>query len=607
MIGAIEGFLAQALDAAKEKTGGAVADYIPQLAKVDPNLFGVALTTCDGSVYAAGDAEAPFTIQSISKTFVYAAALQRCGRERVERRVGVEPTGEAFNAIVLDHENNRPFNPMVNAGAIAVTNLLMHAGAGYGLEDLRAEFAAFAGEELTIDEAVFASEKETGHRNRAIAYLMLNSGMIQGDTEATLDLYFQQCSVNVTCRALSMMAATLANEGCNPKTGERVLSEAATQDVLTVMSSCGMYNYAGQWAFEIGMPAKSGVSGGIIAVAPGQFGVAVYAPQVDKFGASLRGVEICRALSERLHLHGFRNRLTRTPVIRRDYLGFDFASSRLRAEADCARLAERREELEVLEVQGSLFFAPVETLTRRLAGLSEAARYVLLDFRRIEAADDAALELLAEAVRLEEAKGRRVMISHAKPELQEALGARRPGRDAWAGPLAFETTDVAIEWCEDQVLGTAAPAGFEARLALASLDLLEDFTRAEIQLLERNVQAFVFEAGETVLREGDPATLFFVVATGRVAVTVRGLDGAPKKISSIGPGLAFGEMALLDGRPRSATVVAEERLVAYGLSVAFFQEDEPGRAEMRSKLLANLARQLSSRLRRANEAIQTLL
>ena len=252
---AVDGLLEQAIAAAREVRGGGVADYIPELAKVDPELFGVSLTTCDGQVYAAGDSNAPFTIQSVSKTFVYACALERFGRDRVLRRVGVEPTGDAFNAIVLDHENNRPFNPMVNAGAIATTDLLMHEGDAFGLEALLEAFGAFAGEPLTVDETVFRSEKATGHRNRAIAYLMLNSGMIEGDPEKVLELYFQQCSINVACRSLSVMAATLANEGRNPITGERVLSEAVTQDVLTVLSSCGMYNYAGQWAFEIGLPA----------------------------------------------------------------------------------------------------------------------------------------------------------------------------------------------------------------------------------------------------------------------------------------------------------------------------------------------------------------
>jgi glutaminase len=205
------------------------------------------------------------------------------------RHVGVEPTGEAFNSIVLDELHNRPFNPMVNAGAIAVAALMPSDTAEQRIATMLDLFSNLAGRKLEIDEQVFQSENATGHRNRAIAYMMLNTGMIERDPIEALELYFRQCSINVSCRDLAMMAATLANDGVNPLTGVEVFSPHYVRDVLSVMNSCGMYNYAGQWSYEVGMPAKSGVSGGILAVIPGQVGIGVYSPR------SMRKATACAA------------------------------------------------------------------------------------------------------------------------------------------------------------------------------------------------------------------------------------------------------------------------------------------------------------------------
>ncbi len=217
-------------------SGGAVADYIPMLATADPALFGVAIATTDGKVYGVGDTETPFTIQSVSKPFMYGMALDEHGDDYVLTHVGVEPTGAAFNATVLDEDNRRPFNPMVNAGAIAVSALVR--GDTYAIRRARMVqlFAQFAGRAVEIDEAVFQSERETGERNRAIAALMERAAMMEGDTDEILDLYFSQCSVLVTCRDLALMAATLANGGVQPLTGERAVTEAQVRDELGVRS-----------------------------------------------------------------------------------------------------------------------------------------------------------------------------------------------------------------------------------------------------------------------------------------------------------------------------------------------------------------------------------
>ncbi|AUT00635.1 glutaminase A [Nostoc sp. CENA543] len=292
-------------DKYKSLQDGIVANYIPELAKVNPDLFSICIVTVDGHVYEVGDSQQLFTIQSISKVFAYGLALEDHGRDYVLTRVGVEPTGDAFNAIILDEQSKRPYNPMVNAGAIATTSLIKGAGATERLNRLLDMFRRYIGHDVFVDISVFTSERSTGHRNRAMAHLMLNFGMINQNIEEALDLYFQQCAVMVDCRDLAVMAATLANRGTNPITGEQAVDKRYIKDILSVMYTCGMYNFAGEWAYKVGIPAKSGVCGGILAVVPHKMGIAVFSPPLDHRGNSVRGVKVCEELSQRLGLHLF--------------------------------------------------------------------------------------------------------------------------------------------------------------------------------------------------------------------------------------------------------------------------------------------------------------
>jgi glutaminase len=284
---------------------GTVANYIPELAKVNPDLFSICIVTVDGQIYEVGDYQQLFTIQSISKVFVYGQALEDHGRDYVLTRVGVEPTGDAFNAIILDEQSKRPYNPMVNAGAIAISSLIKGSGPTERLNRLLDMYRRYIGRDVFVDISVFTSERSTGHRNRAMAHLMLNFGMINPNIEESLDLYFKQCSVMVSCRDLAVMAATLANKGMNPITKEKAIDNRYIKDILSVMYTCGMYNFAGEWAYNVGIPAKSGVCGGIIAVVPGQMGIGVFSPLLDVRGNSVRGVKVCEELSQRLGLHLF--------------------------------------------------------------------------------------------------------------------------------------------------------------------------------------------------------------------------------------------------------------------------------------------------------------
>ena len=284
---------------------GKVADYIPELAKANPDWFGISMVTVDGKIVEVGDTSQEFTIQSIAKPFTYGLALEHHGREHVLTKVGVEPSGEAFNSIVFDEESNRPFNPMVNAGAIGTAGLIPGKDLTERVNLLLDMFQRYTGSKIHIDPAVFMSERSTGHRNRAIGHLMLNFGMVNERVEETLELYFQECSVLVNCTSLAMMGATLANDGVNPQTGIRAIEEDYVKDVLAVMYTCGMYDFAGEWAYSVGLPAKSGVSGGILAVIPGRMGIAIYSPPLDNKGNSVRGIKVFQELSKNYGLHIF--------------------------------------------------------------------------------------------------------------------------------------------------------------------------------------------------------------------------------------------------------------------------------------------------------------
>jgi glutaminase len=290
----------------RELREGRVASYIPELAKANPDWFAIVACTPDGQIYEVGDFDQLFTIQSISKPFVYGMGLDDYGRTFVNGRVGVEPTGDAFNSIItLDERSKRPHNPMVNAGAIAMASMIKGANPTDRLNHMLDTFSRYVGHRVNIDMSVFMSERTTGHRNRAIAHLMLNFGMIDANVDEALDLYFQQCAILVTCRDLAVMAATLANNGINPLTRERAVQRDHIKDVLSVMYTCGMYDYSGEWVYRVGLPAKSGVGGGIIAVVPGQLGIAVFSPLLDERGNSVRGIQVCKELSERFGLHLF--------------------------------------------------------------------------------------------------------------------------------------------------------------------------------------------------------------------------------------------------------------------------------------------------------------
>ncbi len=301
----IHDMLSAVLDDVRDEDAGELASYIPELAAANPDALAFAVVGPRGRVIALGDADVEFTIQSMSKPFVFALALEALGRAEVLRHVGVEPSGEPFNAISLEDGTGRPANPLINAGAIATTALIDGADLAERSARIVDGLSRFAGRSLSVDEDVFASEASTGHRNRAFGHLLHSYGIVGGDVTSAVEAYFRQCSVRVTVADLAVMAGTLAFGGRNPLTGEQVVSEGTARDVISVMTSCGMYDASGAWLLRVGLPAKSGVSGGILALAPSQFGVGVFSPRLDAVGNSTRGQLLLERLSDAFGMHMF--------------------------------------------------------------------------------------------------------------------------------------------------------------------------------------------------------------------------------------------------------------------------------------------------------------
>ncbi|WP_395577048.1 glutaminase [Streptomyces sp. BK79] len=380
----IPDYLAEVLRDVESDTSGEPAGYIPELAAADPERLGAAFAMLDGEVYGSGDIDIEFTIQSISKPFVYALALADHGFGPVLAKVGVEPSGEAFNEISLETGTGRPRNPMINAGAITV-----HALAGaedltpeQRVERVRQGLSAFAGRALTMDEAVCASEMEHAHRNLAIAHMLRSHDVLTKDPEAVVEGYTRQCAVLVTTRDLAIMAATLANRGTNPLTGDQVVPEPVVRQVLSVMFSCGMYDAAGDWATQVGIPAKSGVAGGLIGALPGQIGIATFSPRLDRHGNSVRGVSLFERFSSDMGLHVMETPAAARAVVRSHHV-----------------VGDGPDALRVLQLQGGIGFAGAERVLQGAMTIPPSGTRVALDLTMVHSIDDVARRMLLEVAR----------------------------------------------------------------------------------------------------------------------------------------------------------------------------------------------------------------
>src|SRR6201999_1718777 len=491
---------------------GAVADYIPPLALADPDSFGIAVTTTEGHSWEVGAGRVEFTIQSMSKPFTYGLALADRGFEAVDEKVGVEPSGEAFNSISLAPGSGRPLNPMINAGAITSTSLVAGASAAEREERVVDFYGRFAGRPLEVDMEVYEAERDTGHRNRAIGHMLRAFGVLEDDPEEALDLYFRQCSVSVDCRDLSLMAGTLANGGVNPLTGERVLARDLVDRVLSVMTTCGMYDSAGEWVVDVGMPAKGGGGGGGLAVLPGQLGIAVFSPPLDRHGNSVRGVEVCRQISTELNLNLLHVARSSRSAVRRTYTVAEVPSRRRRPEAQTAALAEVGSRCVVQILHGDLVFAAMESVVRGVVERAAEVDIEVLDLTEVTELDLGAGRLLVGLAESMAAEGRALaIVAPADAGLLDGLDTDRLE--------VFPDLDRATAWCEERLLAAHGPAPApQPRIGLAEHRLARGLDQAQLAALEEAVVPLRFEAGERIFAVGDPADAAFLLLDGEVTL-----------------------------------------------------------------------------------------
>lgn len=573
---------------------GAVATYIPELAKADPEWFGICIATADGHVYETGVSRQAFTIQSISKAFVYGLALEDCGRERVLGAIGVEPSGDAFNSISLAPGTGAPLNPMINAGAIAAASLVAGHSPTDRFERILSVMSLYAGRRLELDEEVYRSERDTGHRNRAIGHMLRNFDVLKEDPEIALDLYFRQCSVRVTCRDLALMGATLANAGVNPLTGEVAVRSGYVESILSVMVTCGMYDYAGEWVYRIGLPAKSGVAGGILAILPGQFGIGVFSPRLDARGNSVRGVKVCEDLSRDMNLHFLSPARVAAAVLRSRRSLATVRSKRRRSAAEAKILDGLGHRVWIYEAQGVLGFAAAEVIARETSAHAGPDSFAILDLKRVAEVDRAASHILFELQRALHAAGTTLIYSNAQrlPRLLRFL-SEASVQQGGLRVLTFPELDRALDWCESQLL-SERPTGEDAGIVgLAGQQLCEGLSADDLAVLERLVTKESFAQGEFVFRMGAPSDRVYFLMSGEVSVVAEMLDGRLRRLSTSTAGMSFGETAMIDGGVRGADVVAETRVECCSLSRAVFEELENSHPALKIGLLRNALRVVS--------------
>ncbi|MBR1152097.1 glutaminase A [Bradyrhizobium sp. JYMT SZCCT0428] len=581
------------------ETSGVVADYIPELGKADPAHFGISLATLDGHVYEVGDTQVPFTIQSMSKPFVFALALDTLGAARVESVIGVEPSGDPFNSIRLNAENH-PFNPMVNAGAIACSGLIYEAKGDGAFEYIRQALGRFAGRELGVDDAVYSSESLTGDRNRAIGYLLRTNAVITDNVSSVLEVYFRQCAILVNARDIAVMAATLANRGINPVTGEQVMTPYAISRTLSVMTSSGMYDYAGEWIYRVGIPAKSGVGGGILAALPARIGLGSYSPKLDKHGNSVRGIKVCEALSAHYDLHMLNRSDNARNAIIADYDIGENPSRRSRRPHEQTILAAHYQDVRVIELMGTLSLSNVDYIARRLVA-KPRPQFVIFDFRRVTSMTPAGARLLAEEFRELAAYQVTVIVSGIKrADAEWQPIAERTG--SLSNMRYYFLLDAAIEWAEDQVVFRhGGSIDFFETTELSEQPLLAGLTDEELTDLSSLCTIRTYQPGEKIIAAGDPATSLFFLRSGVVHVTLP--DGI--RLATLTAGMPYGEMALLEQR-RSADVLADMSATAFEVPLRDFERFREQHPRAGERIMRNLAQLLADRLILANAKVNLL-
>lgn len=508
-----------------------------------PSDFGICLATVDGRVYSVGVSDQEFSIQSISKPLSYGLALTDHGFDAVDEKVDVEPSGDPFNQISLDPETGRPPNAMVNAGALAISGMLRGGGGKSVMRRIVDTYSRCAGRDLTSSRSVFDVEIRQSDRNHSLAYLLSSVGIIENDPTRTLEVYLRQCAVQVTCRDLALMAATLANGGTQPLTGESVFEIDVVERVLSVMMTAGMYDDAGAWVSRVGMPAKSGVGGGTLAVLPGQAGLAVFSPPLDGHGNSVRGLETCRRMSEDMEMHFVRAARSGRSAVR-DTVEISQLPSRVRRTVEEAQvLEEHGHRARIVEVTGDLFFAGTESLVRAVSELEDTVEFVVLDLSHVYDAGRLAQRMLT-GLRRQLAEGGREMVLVLGDDAP-VIGATGPAGPDGTDTAVFGGLGEAVEYCEDALLVRyGAPPTATERVPVTASPVLAGLEAAERTRLAELMEHRLHADGDVIRRVGQRFGGVHFIVAGRINTIATDPDGERIRLNTLGAGMTFGELAL---------------------------------------------------------------
>jgi glutaminase len=414
--------------------------------------------------------------------------------------------------------------------------------------------------------------------------------------------------LSVTCRDLAIMAATLANRGANPISGKRALRGEYVENVLSVMGSCGMYDYAGEWIYNVGMPAKSGVAGGIIAVLPGQLGIGVFSPRLDARGNSVRGIRVCQALARHLDLHVFNHPRPGQSTIRLQFTADQLTSCRVRTHEESHVLRQFGSQIRGYQLQGNLNFTTMEPLVSEVTDEVASIDYLLLDLKRVLTLNESACRLFFELLSRLSAMGKSVVFAHSDhlALLRRYMKARLEQQYTEKFRL-FEDHDPALEWCENQLLAAKLPGHLNGhRVPPERYELFQGLLAEEIQLVVSRLKRREFQPGEAIVSAGEEANELFLLARGHVSVLVQHTSGVPRRLATFSAGMAFGEMAIIDHARRSANIVADTEVECDLLELTEFQSLADSHPNIKIKLLENLCLGLSRKLRKANRDISAL-
>ena len=604
----IQSFLDSLLEKYAAYRDGEVASYIPELSKADPEAFGICIATIDGYVYEAGASRHAFTIQSISKPFVYGLALDDHGADAMLEKVGVEPSGDAFNAISLHKTTGSPLNPMINTGAIATTGQIVAESPEARIERILEMFARYTGHPMQIDRDVYESEHRTGHRNRAIGHLLRNFDVLIEEPNDVVDTYFRQCAIAVTCADLALMGATLANQGINPVTGARAIDGKHVENVLSVMASCGMYDFSGGWIYKVGMPAKSGVSGGVLAVLPGQLGIGVYSPRLDAQGNSARAIKVCEELSKAWALHQFNPPYCAHTSRRLAYTAAERSSSRTRHSSQRNLLRDHGARIHVVEMQSNLAFSTTEPIVRDISGRTGEPFAVILDFHHVAAINDVAVGMLLALANNLRHKGVTVYFTSAQrlPIVREQAVVLTSDPGDVETLFRFQSTDSALECCEDALLEAIHVSLEKVCLDFRNFEITDGLSDEELAQFVELLTHRSHASGDKLITAGEEATNLLLITQGVVGVWLGGVDGAGNRVASFSVGTMVGEMAFLDRARRSADVVAEDEGACAVFEVDDFFRLQQTHPLLHSKILRNIGISLATKLRKANRDVSIL-